>query len=102
MGAGLYPARPVLARQHLVQAAELARTAQDQWCLADALQCIGYTHLAEGDHRLAAPFLEEAFPIWTAGETSSSGAGTTADWPGWPPREARCRPPRRRSGRQSR
>ena len=58
------PADPVLARQHLVQAAELARTAQDQWCLADALRCVGYTHLAEGDHRLAAPFLEEAFPIW--------------------------------------
>ena len=64
MGAGLYPADPVRARQHLVQAAELARTAQDEWCLADALQCVGYTHLAEGDHRLAAPFLEEAFPIW--------------------------------------
>ena len=30
MGAGLYPADPVLARQHLVQAAELARTAQDR------------------------------------------------------------------------
>ena len=42
---------------------ELAGTAQDEWCLADALQIVSYTHLAEGDHRLAVPFLEEAFPI---------------------------------------
>ena len=63
MGAGSLLADPVVAREHMVQAAELARAALDDWCLADALQIIGYTHLAEGDHRLALPFLEEAFPI---------------------------------------
>ena len=63
MGAGLILTDPVLARQHLVQAAELAAAAQDEWCLADALQIVAYTYLAEGDHRLAVPFLEEAFPI---------------------------------------
>jgi len=63
MGAGLIPADPVLAREHLVQAVELASAAQDEWCLADALQIVSYTHLAEGDHRLAVPFLVEAFPI---------------------------------------
>jgi predicted ATPase len=63
MGAGLLLADPVLAREHLVQAAELARAAEDEWCLADALQIVGYTHLVEGDHRLVVPFLEEAFPI---------------------------------------
>jgi len=63
MGAGLILTDPVLARQHLVQAAELADTARDEWCLADALQIVAYSYLAEGDHRLAVPFLEEAFPI---------------------------------------
>jgi predicted ATPase/DNA-binding CsgD family transcriptional regulator len=63
MGASLLAFQPAGAREHLVQAAELARAAGDEWCLADALQIIAYTHLAEGDHRLAVPFLEEAFTI---------------------------------------
>jgi predicted ATPase/DNA-binding CsgD family transcriptional regulator len=63
MGASLLLAQPALARVHLAAAAELARTGNDEWCLADALQIVAYAHLAEGDHRLAAPFLEEAFPI---------------------------------------
>lgn len=63
MGASLLLAQPVLAREHLVQAVELARAANDEWCLADAMQIVAYAHLAEGDHRLAVPFLEEAFPI---------------------------------------
>jgi predicted ATPase/DNA-binding CsgD family transcriptional regulator len=63
MGGALLLTDPILARRHFVQATELADVAQDEWCLADALQMIGYTHLAEGDHRLAVPFLEKAFPI---------------------------------------
>jgi DNA-binding CsgD family transcriptional regulator len=63
MGASLLLTDPVLARQLLAQAVQLARAAQDEWCLADALQIVAYTHLTEGDHRLALPFLEEAFPI---------------------------------------
>jgi predicted ATPase/DNA-binding CsgD family transcriptional regulator len=63
MGASLLVTQPVRAREHLTEAAELARAADDEWCLADALQIVAYAHLAEGDHRLAAPFLEEAFPI---------------------------------------
>ena len=63
MGASLLPAQPVRAREHLAEAVELARAADDEWCLADALQLVAYAHLAEGDHHLAGPFLEEAFPI---------------------------------------
>ncbi|HET6914590.1 MAG TPA: LuxR C-terminal-related transcriptional regulator [Acidimicrobiales bacterium] len=54
---------PGAARQGLLEAVGLARHGEDEWCVADALQIVAYTHLIETDHALARPILEEAYSI---------------------------------------
>ena len=63
MNTAMFVVDPAAAREGLLESVALARAAGDEWCLADALQMVAYTLLAEGEHRPAEGYLAEAYEI---------------------------------------
>jgi ATP/maltotriose-dependent transcriptional regulator MalT len=54
---------PAAARAVSQRSRELARAAGDDWCLIDATQIVGYTHVFQGDLESALAAFDEAFPL---------------------------------------
>ena len=54
-------ANHVRGRASLQRSVELARTAGDEWCVADAMRLLAATYVRQSEHDLARPILEDCY-----------------------------------------